>query len=440
MKTICLILFLSIPMLPLHAQQDAAAPSSADQTGSAPATMVGQKNQAPPLGEGSSPSYVTIGVGATQVYTDNVGLNSDSQLGGWSYDIEPHLTLNHSAPQLSYAMGIYAGFILNRTAQEPNRAVQTGTFDMSYRMTSFTTVRASDSFMNTTGLWSGAGVDTGASSTGGIGAIQQPNSSLFTFGQYRSNTALAELSHIFNASDDGGFRGTHSYTWFPGSATSAVAGNLLAGSTYSAEAYFNHRFNARHFTGITIRGERFDLDQAQGRTDTGTLLVFYGVNFRPTISLSLFAGPQLSVTSIPPGLSVASFPRRLWSPATGAVFNLQRKRTGFTASFIRQVSNGGGLASAVTLSTADAALQSRWGRRWISTLGFSYTQNEPLINSPMIRTYSGRGQLAFQLTNNITLSGGYLRTQNAMVEGNLSASANRAWTSFSYNFTRPLGR
>jgi hypothetical protein len=440
MKRLCFILCLAVLQLQAHGQQSDVPPGSESQAGPAPAAIVGQLGQIIPLVEGNAPNFITIGVATTQVYSDNPDLNSSSQVSNWSYDIQPHLTLSHSAPHLSYDLGIFAGFILNQTAEEQNEGVQTGSFGMSYRMSAFTTLRLSDSFMNTTGLWSGAG-DTGSSSTGGgIGVVQAPNSSLFTFGRFRSNTALGELSHMFNASDDGGFRGTQSYTWFPGSATSSTVGNLIGGNTYSAEAYFNHRFSARHFVGITLRGERFDLDRSQGRTDSGSLLFLYGVNFRPTISLSMFAGPQLSVTSIPSGVSLPVFPERMWTPATGVQFNWQRQRMGLMASFVRQISNGAGLSSAVLLSSADTALQTRLSRRWGSTLGFSYTQNEPIINSPIVRTYSGRGQLVCQLTNNIALSGGYLRTQNATAVGNLSSSANRVWSSFSYNFTRPLGR
>jgi hypothetical protein len=440
MKKLYLVFCLVVPLLSLHAQQDGAVPNSNDQPSPAPAAMAGQKGQFAPIGEGTAPNYVTLGVATTQVFTDNAQLNSSGQVSNWSYDVEPHLTLNHSAPHLSYDLGIYAGFVFNQTAEESNQAVQTGSFDMSYRMSPFTTVRLSDSFMNTTGLWSGAGDINSSSNPGGIGVVQQPNSSQFTFGHFRSNTALGELSHIFNASDDGGLRGTHSYTWFPDQATSPVFGSLLGGNTYDAEAYFNHRFNTRHFAGVTLRGQRFDLDHSQGRTDSGTLLFLYGVNFRPTISLSMFAGPQLSVTSVPPGASVPAFPQRMWTPSTGVEFNWQRQRMGLMASFVRQISNGAGLSSAVLLSSADASLQNRLSRRWGSTLGFTYTQNEPILNNPTVRTYSGRGQLVYQLTNNITLSGGYMRTQNATAVGDLSASANRAWTSFSYNLTRPLGR
>ncbi len=440
MKKLCFMLCLAVLPLGAHGQQNDVPPDSDTQTGPVPAAMAGALGRVIPLAEGGAPNFVTFGVSTTQVYSDNAELNSSSQASNWSYDIEPHLTLSHSAPHLSYDVGIYAGFIFNQTAGEGNEGVQVGSFDMSYRTSPFTRLRLSDSFMNTTGLWSGAGQTSSPATGGGIGVVQQPNSSLFTFGRFRSNTSLGELSHTFNASDDGGIRGTHSYTWFPGAATSATVGSLIGGNTYSAEAYYNHRFSTRHFVGTTLRGERFDLNGSAGRTDSGSLLFMYGVNFRPTLSLSMFAGPQLSVTSNPSGGVVALFSQRMWTPATGAQFNWQRQRMGLMASFVRQISNGAGLSSAVLLNSADSALQTRLSRRWASTFGFTYTQNEPIIKSPTVRTYSGRAQLMCQLTNYIALSGGYMRTQNTAAVGNLSASANRVWTSFSYNLTRPLGR
>jgi hypothetical protein len=342
---------------------------------------------------------------------------------------------------LSYDLGLLAGFAVNRTLDQRNQATQSADADLSYGVSRFVTLRLSDRFMNTTGLLSGAGAGATSMSGAGIGAVQEANSALFTYGRFRTNTVLAELSGQFSASRFGGVRGTQSYTWFPSGATSPVLGPLYGGQSYSAEAFYNHRFSLRNWGGITARGQRFEINPSSGRTDTVSLLFLYAVNIRPTMSLSFFGGPELSTTSVPQGLLTGiSFPRRMWSPATGAVFSQQGHSTSETVSFTRQVSNSGGLQSAVTLSSIDAEILRRIGRRFAVGPAFGYTENVPIVTGQTFRTYSGRLQFTYQMGSHYSMNGGYARDQQASVVSNATASANRVWISFAFEFLKPIGR
>jgi hypothetical protein len=374
------------------------------------------------------------------MFTDNAELATTNQISDLSYNIVPHLAFNSSTPRLSYSAGVLAGFLVNRTLNERNQATQSADFDLTYRMAQFVTLRFSDQFTNSTGLWSGAGAGT-ASTGPGIGALQQPNNSLFTFGRFRTNVVLAELSGQLTAESFAGIRGYQSYLWFPSNATDPVLGTLYGGNSYSAEAYYNHHFSVRNWGGIVLRAQRFDVNRLEGRTDAASLLFMYAFNITPTTSLSFLGGPELSVSSVPQGLPtpVTAFNRRLWSPVAGAVFGWQGQRTSVTASFTHQISNGGGLISAVTLSSGEAQIMWRVGRRLEIGPAFAYGQNVPIVPSPTIRTYSGQFQSTYRL-GNYSLGAGYARDDRTAVASTASASANRVWVSFSYDFLRPLGR
>lgn len=441
MKPSLLIVLMMALAVAACAQQTEPAETPDGEPASAPATLVGQRVPREPLAERATPNYVAGGIAILQMFTDNAELTSSDRISNLSYSIQPHIALNHTTPRLSYSLGALFGFVVNQNLEEQNQATQAVNLDLSYDLTRFTTLRLSDSFMNTTGLWTG-GAGAPPEAGPGIGVMQQPNSALFTYGRFRTNTALAELSRQFSVNGVGGIRATQSFTWFPQTATSPVLGTLYGDQTYSAEAFYNHRFSLRHWAGVTVRAQRFDVGRAAGRTDTASFLFNYGVNIKPNMSISLLAGPELSMTSVPQGIlsPVSPFPRRLWSPATGAVFSWQRQRTGVTASFFRQVSNGGGLASAASLSTADAELLRQLGRRLTGGLGFQYTQSMPIVTSPSIRTYSARLQFTYRIASNFAIYGGYARDENTSLGSNLSASANRVWISFSYDFSRPLGR
>jgi len=443
MKFSSLTILLSLMLTVLGQAQETTPPADDEmQPSNAPPTLVGQSARRRSLTEQIGPNYLSGGINITQIYTDNAALTPSGSVHDLSYSIGPHLAFAHSTPRLSYSAGIFAGFLVNRTLSERNQASQTGSVDLSYGISQFTTVRLSDSFSNTMGLWSGAEAGGSLEPSTGIGALQQPNPSLLTFGGYRSNSALGELSHQFSLNSVGGIRGTHTYTSFPNSATSPLVGTLFGGQSYSAEAFYNHRFNLRHWVGVTLRADRFDIDRSIGRTDMLSAIFLYGLAIRPNISLSLFAGPELSMTALPQGFPapVPPFSRRLWTPTAGAVFSYLRPRTGVTASVVHGISNNAGLASAVTLSTVEGTVTRQLSQFWEGGVSFEYTRNEPLVPSQRIGTYSAEVQLTAHLRNNIAVSGGYGRDENQALSTGVRATADRVWVSFSFNFLRPLGR
>jgi hypothetical protein len=375
------------------------------------------------------------------MFTDNAQLTTSDRLSDLSYSFQPHIALSHSTTRLTYSLGAVADFIVNKNLQERNQANQTASADMSYGLTRFTTLRLSDSFTNTTGLWSGRGTGMNGSVGGDFGPVQEPNGSLLTYGRYKTNFALAELSRQFSLHGSGGVRGTVSSIWFPTDATTPVAGTLDGGQSYSAEAFYNHRFSSRQWIGTTLRAQRFDLDRNTVRTDTASLLLLYGINIQPNMSLSVFAGPELSKTT-PSGELTAppSSPSNMWSPATGAVFSWQRQKTAVMLSFVRQINNGGGLPSAVTLTTGEAELIRQLRRNLAVEIAFTATHNAPILTGPAIRTYAASTQLTYTFSNHYALYGGYGRDQSTALDSASTAFANRVWVTFSYNFSRPLGR
>lgn len=438
MKSLFFFVLIITTALPTVSQQSDPPQASGGDWDTTPATLAGQGFRRGPLDERAIANYVTGGIGITQMYTDNTELSNSSQISDLSYDIEPHIALNYFTPRLSYDVAVVAGFVVNRKLSDRNQATQNAAFDLSYHLSQFTVLRLNDSFRNTMGLWSGP--NNATSSVSGTGPIQQPNQSLLTYGRFRANTALAELSGQFSATSYAGIRGQQTHTWFPSAATDPVLGTLYGGDTYSAELFYNHRFSLRNWGGITARAQRFDLSQSLGRTDTGIILFMYAVNIRPNTALSFFGGPQLSVTSASSTISLApGFQRRMWSPNAGVVFNSENRTTSGTLSFTHGVSDGGGLLSAVTLSSFDAQIVRRIGRRVQIGPGFTYAESTPIVSGDKFRTYSGRLQGIVRL-GDCSFSAGYSRDDRSAVGSNTTAAANSIWVSFSYDFIRPIGR
>lgn len=442
MKTPLFVALIMALALAAGAQQTEPPQTAGEQPTSPPETLEGQRPRRELLSERSTPNYMSAGIAISQLFTDNALLSTGHKISNLSYSIEPRIAFDYSKPRLSYSLSVLAGFIVNRTLEGQNQATQSVGLDLSYGVRPFTTLRLSDSFTNSTGLWSGSGAFPPSHSGGGVGVVDQPNSAVFTYGRFRTNTALAELSHQFTLRDIGGTRFTQSYTWFPDTAVVPGLGALYGGQTYSAEAFYNHQFSSGQWAGVTLRGQRFDIDRLTGRTDTATLLFLYAINARPNVSLSLFAGPQLSNPSAPGGspLLHPQFSSRMWSPVMGAVFNWRRPRTTSTVTASHQVSDGSGLPSAVTLTAVDIAVLRQLTRSLGVDVGFAHTQSVPIVEGQTVRTYSGRLQFTYRFNNNCALGAGYARDDNTYVQSHRTASANRTWISFSYDFSRPLGR
>jgi len=439
MKLLRFAFLIGVVVLPAVAQQlDPSQSASTDD--SMPAALAGRGVRRMPLDERATANYVTGGIAITQMYTDNIEFSTTGQLSDLSYSIDPHIALDYSSPKLSYDAAVAAGFVVNRKLNERNQATQNGAFDLSYHLSQFWVLRLDDSFRNTTGLWSGSDSAGVSSVSAGLGPVQQPNRSLFTFGHFRENTVLAELSAQFSATAYGGIRGEQTHTWFPSGASDPVVGALYGGNSYSAEMFYNHQFSRRHWGGVTVRAGRYDLSQSLGRTDTGSLLFMYAVALRPTMTLSFFGGPQLSVTSASDAVTpVPGFQRRLWSPNAGAVFSSETRKTSESLSFTHGVSNGGGLASAVTLDSADAQVAYRIARRVELGPGFAYGESTPIVSSAKFRSYSARIQSTLRL-GNCSFSSGYSWDHRSAEASDTAAAANSVWVAFSFNFIRPIGR
>jgi hypothetical protein len=374
------------------------------------------------------------------MYTDNLELTTSGPVGELSWEFEPHVALSHSTVQLSYDAAVAAGFVVHRTLSDQNQATQDAAFDLSYHLSQFWVLRASDSFRNTLGLWSGVDTTGISSVSPGVGTVQQPNPSLLTFGPFRENIALAELSAQLSATSYGGVRGEQTHLWFPSSASVPALRELVGGDTYSAEVFYNHHFSQRNWGSITARVQRFDLAQALSRTDTGSVFFMYAINIRPTMTLSFFGGPQLAVTSASATITPANgFQRRMLSPNAGAVFTSENRTTSASLSFIHGVSDGAGLSSAVTLNSADAHIFRRFARRFEVGPGFLYSESTPIVSGGLVRTYSARLQSTVRFSN-CSLRATYSRDDRNLVGSNTAAAANSIWIAFSYDLIRPIGQ
>lgn len=391
------------------------------------------------LGNEVRESRLAGGIGFTGMYTDNVFLSTSGEQSDVSYEIQPYLAWQEFTSRLSLDLSGGAGFVANQHISERNQASENLGVDLAYRLKPHLRFRVDDSFVNTTGLFSGSN----SSQQAGIGVVQQQNSTLITPAtRTLTNSTLTELTYQVSPHSEAGVRGVVSILRYPDETTSTSNIPLFEGQSYSVETFYNRQFSARQWFGLTLRAQRFESDSSQVRTDAGSALLFYSLVPTSALSISLLAGPQVTNTYVSPSLAatLAPFDHHNLTPTVGATLSWQKSRTSAHLSYIRQASDGGGLFSAVTNETVQAGIRQALTDRQQVSLTFTYGGNETLAPGLTLRGYSAQAEYTRRLAAGLNAGLGYRFDQQGVDATNLPSRANRVWISLSYEFSKPLGR
>jgi hypothetical protein len=404
---------------------------------SAPSTMAGTADTLRRAPSSQNTNILGGELSFTTLYTDNAELTATQRISDVTYRFEPSLNFQQIRSRTTVAATGSLGVIANQHLQERNEFTTNLSGDLGYRLTEYTNIRFSDTFLNTTGLVA----DANRQGTG-IGLLQRPNTSSFNYAHVRSNSVLAELSHQAGPNTTFGFRGSQSSSWYPNTPSDPGFAPLYGTRSATAEGFLNHRISLRHWTGVSLRARRFTIGGDLGETNAASALFFYSFVPTPNTTLSFFGGPEFSNTFIPERLRDVTrpFDRRVWGPAAGATFTWLAGRTSTTASFVRQVSDGGGLSSAVTLYSAEAGVRRQIARRNEVEFDFGFSQNTPLVPGDSTQVYSGRVRWFRQINNSWTAQLVYGRDQHGAAVGQPLARANQVFLTIAYHFTRGVGR
>lgn len=422
-----IVLILTLALWPLGIRaQELEAQTSEDQPISPPPLLNGQAPLLAFQSEKVPTNYLSGGIGFTSAFTDNALLSSANGLGDFGYVIQPHMSFSQATPRLNWYMNLGADVIRHQRFAEENRFAKSVTLDLTYRLSPHASLRLSDSFNDTTGLFAALNP-----SPSGIGVVEQPNSSLLVPLVQRivANVSLTELSYQLSANSTVGIRGTFAILDYPGSSPNAQFRFLYPTQTYLVEAFYNHKMSPRQWVGVGLRAQRFNTSVVI--TDTKSLLLYYSAQTARNLTVSFFAGLE--------SYSLGLVQGQQWTSAEGATLSWQRERTSVVAAFSRQVSDGAGLYPAVILQSANASLRRQLSRGLEAILGFTYGGNDPLQAGNSFHGVSGFCQLQQRLGGNFLLRLGYARQQQQLPGVRTSATANISSVSVSYSFSHVFG-
>ena len=398
-------------------------------------------------------NYLRGGISLGTTYDDNVFNTASNRVGGFTYSALPHLALDISTNRLRWTSLYSAGLTVNQRLSSQNQGSHNLGMDFEYRLSPHVTLSVTDRFSLTTDFFDQ--VQTSPDLSGG-GILQQPNATVVTpLAKSTGNNVNGQVSWQFGAGSMLGMTGGYYNTSYDDVTPGTTS--LLDTTTESASGFYSHRITARNWIGVRYGFQHMSFQPENEQTTSQSVMLFHTIYLKPTMQLSFFAGPEYSAVDsqivIPqvqlPFVLFVSIPisQKRWSGAGGASYSWQGEHTSITAGVVRQVSDGGGVQGAVTLTSVSGALRRQIARS--TTLSFSggYATNDALFTSTSgigsLKTATGSIGIGRRLGAHFGLDLSYARIYQEPAAGatvSVPAYHNRGLVTFSYDFSRPLGR
>ena len=403
---------------------------------------------APVSGEGYSmgftsetrSNYLRGGLVFDSAYDDNVEPGATGKpISDVSYSVWPTISLDQTRSRLHWVLSYSPGFTFYQKTSARNEADQNFATDFKYRMSPHVTLSLRDSFEKSSNLLNQPSSDLTSPVSGGVFV---PNDSLIApIADVLRNTGNATLTYQFSANGMIGASGTFTNLHYP---TQAQVPGLYDATSRGGSAFYNHRLSKMHYIGATYEYQMFLAYPTVGQSETQahSIFLFYTLYLKPTLSVSVFGGPQYSDT-----VQFGVPAMKSWTPAGGASLSWQGRLTSFAASYSRRISDSGGLSGAVHSNSADVSLRRQFTRTLSASVGADYGNNSVLTVLPTFstggHTISGNASLQRQLGEHLNLAVQYARLHQSYI--GIAAISNtpdrdRVSATIAYQFSRPLGR
>lgn len=401
-----------------------------------PAPLGDERHSLAFAGETPRSNYVSGGLSLDTIYDDNILPSSGRAASDVRYGLWPSLSLQQSRSRVGWDLNYSPGFTFYQHNGSVNEIDHTLALHFNYRFSPHVTLTFGDSFQKTSDL---LGLPQEGISAPATGGVHGPNDSIVPPATPRiSSYTDLQLTYQFAENALIGAKGSLAGLWFP--ERNNVPG-LYDSTVRSGEVFYTQRLSGRHYLGAAYAFQALFTRPGQSETQTHSTLVFYSLSL-PTLSVSVFAGPELSDSH---GVPV---PLHKWSPATGASVNWHGQRSSFLVSYARGVSDGGGLSGAVRFDKADLSGRFRLARTVTAEIGVSYSANDVLHSQAMFgaaggHTWSETASLQRLLGENLILRLGYAhlyQSYDSIKTISQAPNRNNVWVSLSYQFQRPWGR
>ena len=384
-----------------------------------------------------------LGLEAGGGYDDNVLFSTTSRQGDFEYVLRPRIAWDVSRSRLQVSLFESPGFILLQTYSAREQFLNYLSADVRYSLTSRLTLRLREGFLaaiHPDFLPGPQQFEFNVMDLPRAVTILPLGSTLSTLTTLSATWQLSARSSI-DVSGAFYYLRVSNLNLNPGEAPTPLA----LSQTSAGRAAYSYRLTPHQTVGLMyVFQDIFTEGELASRTLGHSVFYFHTIEFAHGVSLQLFGGPEyvtaMNAGRLALGGSLIAVPPSTQStlPAGGANFQWQGYRTGFGATFRRQLRDGGGLLPGSQGMDASLFLRRRVSRGW--TFNATAHYSDSFLTEPSnvgFRTLMGGGDVAYALGENCRLHLEYLREQESfhgIPSSLLNSTRNRGLLSFEYFF------
>ena len=339
----------------------------------------GEKSRLEYAGTPGVRNILSLGLTVGSSYDDNVFSNNSQRVGDIDLLVGPSVSLRRDGKRLSTALNYSPYLRVYRKASIQNAADQTLGLDLTYQATSRLSFRGRGSGAYVTGIFQPSQGSEFISELGSPSSLNQtvftPTTREVTWG------ARADLDYQLNVRDSFDlFGGQAAVNFLPQTPNQGVLQNTRQSN---AGLLYQHRLSPHATVGINYVFQDIHFFPAS-RTLVQSAFLTYAQQFSPSLTVSLFGGPQytnlndLLKLSVGPLTFQVPITQGQWNWAVGGSLTKQEHSTAFQFSAAHQVSDGGGLIGGVSSSSVMASVRRRLARNWDATTSAGYAKNSVL--------------------------------------------------------------
>lgn len=390
-------------------------------------------------GEKSS-NYLFGGVSFTTAYSSNVSWSAQS-VSDVSYSIWPTIGLDKTTERMHIMVDYAPGFTFYQRVTSLNQANQGLSSNFKYQFSPRLNLAINENFQKTSNVFDQPNPMSITSVSGGVPvtavAVVAPAADML------SNVTSAQLAYqISERSVIGGGGDYAVYSYTQPDQVQGLYNSRTAGGSF----FYSTRVRERMYVGASYQYQNFlsfQTNSPSTNTQTQTVFGFFTVYLKPSLSLSVSAGPQYYTASqtLLPSESA-------WQPMAMVSIGWQGEKTSVAASYSRTVSAGYGLNGTFNSDNFMASINRRLNRVWTAGVSGGYSNLQNLTSG--FATSSGGGhtllgtasvQRSFNEHLNVQVGYNWIHQSYPGVQPeNFNPDVNRVFVTFNFTFRKPLQR
>lgn len=413
-----------------------------------PVLGTGQMPTAVPSNEFSPTNVFVMTVTVGLRFDDNALPSSVPRRSDVGYSLMPSVAFDQTRQRVSWGVSYGPGVDISQHGFFPNQFTNDFGGHFTWLISKHSSLSAQQNYILSTDPFQQFGTQAYTTTPG---PIVSPNQSIFLPNLRRvSSLSQAQYSYQLGPRTTFGVAGNFDLEHFSEASGSANSSTLINSRVASGQAYISHQFSARNQLGLEYAAQVMKFPIGNARTTTHSFLVFDDIKLGPNAKLSVYAGPEYSLTSnqaeLGPGFRVVIIPVKAnqWTWSGGTIYSWTRRRAAIVLNYSRRISNGGGLLGAVELDGGSADFSWELTNRWSLRLDLAGADNQLLgvtAGQHELLTYSASVGLSREILRNTFMNLFYQRlNQTGGILGFSTGNHDLVGVSFQCRFAKPLGR